>query len=419
MSQWSDPFDELAALFLTEPDGRESIATAAPALIELLVVGSLPVRASLWVTAYADALARSLGPTALVRLDGDAPTFQVLRGPTPSAERYPTLALAIADLSPQIALWIVRPALDAVPADYVQSGCGRITILTSDNETARVDAYQRAKSLVEAAEAGGAEPPKLGVAIAGTDPDGAAAAQDKLSRAAREYLAVELPLVTSVHRMDSAIRSADVLLSSPGARPSLAAVLGWIRQAGDGEADTAPAEPAARAPVELDARAPAAKIPQPQPSRAPTPGMKLPPKPSIELEPKTVKAREPDDGGAPVALAGYVQDVTPLDVRCPGNERVEIGVDVAGRLHVIARERDMRHLQVVEAWARAHRELISRASPDQWIDPTGKTVCHVFTDQPATVADLHGCDLRLHVLAPVTIDGKQGWYAAPLNAVVR
>ena len=49
------------------------------------------------------------------------------------------------------------------------------------------------------------------------------------------------------------------------------------------------------------------------------------------------------------------------------------------------------------------------------IDPAGRTVCHVFTDAPVSVSDLHGTNLRLHVLAPVDVEGKRGWYAAALN----
>ena len=138
------------------------------------------------------------------------------------------------------------------------------------------------------------------------------------------------------------------------------------------------------------------------------------------MEPKKpAVALEPDEQGIPVPLAAHIDGVTPLEVRCPGHERLELGVDPAGRLHVIARHEQMRELHVVEAWASAHRELIGKACPQQWIDPAARTVCHVFTAEPAAVADLHGSALRLHVLAPVFVDGRQGWYAAPLNAAVR
>src|SRR5688572_1603438 len=102
-----DPFDELAAMFLTarqpQPPGAARMTPAptpawsAPAMssprsgaqscarpiamTELLIVGHLPVRASLWLVPYADMLAREVGTVGLVRLDGQEPTLQLLRAP--------------------------------------------------------------------------------------------------------------------------------------------------------------------------------------------------------------------------------------------------------------------------------------------------------------------------------------------------
>ena len=66
--------------------------------------------------------------------------------------------------------------------------------------------------------------------------------------------------------------------------------------------------------------------------------------------------------------------MTPLNPRCPGHERVELGVDRDGRLHLAARDGDLRELRIVEAWARAHRELLSMACPDHGINPAAVTV---------------------------------------------
>ena len=60
---------------------------------------------------------------------------------------------------------------------------------------------------------------------------------------------------------------------------------------------------------------------------------------------------------------------------------------------------------------------ISHATLADEIDPGARIVRHVFTAEPATVADLHQSDLRLHVLAPVKIKGETVWYSAPLNTV--
>ena len=147
---------------------------------------------------------------------------------------------------------------------------------------------------------------------------------------------------------------------------------------------------------------------------------KIAPNPTFEVEPKepAAPASEPGESGRPASLARFIEGLTPLPVRCPGHERLELAVDQAGRLHVIALEPHLRELPVVRSWARSHRELIGMACRGELIDPAAEAVCHVVSDRPALLADLHGSDLRLHVLAPVTVEGKQGWYAAPLNAEV-
>ena len=398
-----DPFEELADLFLTEPDGAPGVHAAGPGpkTIELVVAGSLPVRASLWLTPYVDALARETGQAALLRLDEQAPMLQVLRASADLAwRRWDDLAAAIADLAPVVQRWVIRPGLGDSPHGLVRAFVDRITILCGANEGAIVDAYQRAKSIVEAARQADVEPPVLGVAVLGADRHTAERVHANLERTTRRHLEIEMSLVACVHRMDAGIRTTDCLTFEAAARPSLEAVLGWIRGAAPAEAPPPSLAPAEVAP------------PTPDPALA----VKLAPKPAVEVEPKQpARAREPGEAGAPVPLAGFLRDVAPLDVRCPGRERLELAVDPAGRFHVIAREEDMRDLHVVAAWARAHRELIERACPGHWIDPAGPTVLHVFTDEPASLADLHGSDLRLHVLAPVTVEGRQGWYAAPLN----
>ncbi len=145
---------------------------------------------------------------------------------------------------------------------------------------------------------------------------------------------------------------------------------------------------------------------------------RIAPDPTYEVEPKqsATGATEPGESGRPSPLSRFIEGLKPLPVRCPGHERLELAVDQAGTLHLIALEPHLRELPVVRSWARAHRELIGMACRGQLIDPAAEAVCHVVSDRPASLADLHGSDLRLHVLAPVTVEGKQGWYAAPLNA---
>ncbi len=417
MTDRTDPFKELAALFLTEPDAAAPTRPAADPNIELIVVGSLPVRASLWLVPYADTVARELGPTALLRLDEEQPTIQLLRAPPDIASRtWPTLAGAIADLGRHVGTWLIRPAYDVTPQQMVATQTDRVTVLTSVNDSAIVKAYQEIKLLSSAAKQDTpAKPvPKLGVAVLGSDHETAERFHDHLRHTTASFLSYELALVACVPRVDPALGSSGRVTFPPEPNPSLDEVLSWVRAA----LPTLPAraEVAEESPHE-----------QPEPAAAPAPGeaatpptVRLAPKPRIELEPKpSAETHEPAVRGAPLLLAAYADDVLPLEARRPGHERLELAVDPAGRLHVLAHEQDMRGLHVVAAWAATHAELIARANPGHRIDPTAPPVMHVFTDRPASLADLHGSALRLHVLAPVDVDGRRGWYHAPLNADVR
>ncbi len=407
MTDRTDPFEELAALFLTEPGAAGQPQAAANPAIELIVVGSLSVRASLWLVPYADTVACELGPTALVRLDEEQPTIQLLRAPPEVASRkWPTLAGAIADLGRYVGTWLVRPAYDVTPDQMVEAKTDRITILTSVNDSAIVKAYQEIKLLSEAAKQG-ATFPTLGVAVLGADHETAGRFHEHLRHTTASFLSYDLSLAACVPRVDTAVGSSGRVTFPAEPYPSLQELLTWVRAA-------------LPSPVEV-AEVTQHEDPEPAPVEAAAPPtVKLAPKPRIELEPKPAAGtREPDEDGAPVSLAGWVDDVLPLEARSPGHERLEIAVDPAGRLHVLAHEGDMRWLHVVAAWAVAHAELIGKAFPDRWIDPTASPVLHVFTGRPASVADLHGCALRLHVLAPVDLDGRRGWYHAPLNADVR
>jgi hypothetical protein len=458
MTSGLDPFDELAALFLTEPEGpgTTTVGGRTAGFIEALVVGHLPVRASVWLTPYVDSLAREHGPAALLRLDGDVPSLELLRGPAaPLAFDDPRdLRACIAQVARHARVWVVCPAAGVHVSELPMSGVDRMTILSSADEAAVVAAYQIVKDASEAAATVGVALPGIGIAVVGTGLDQARQVVNRLTRTTASFLGVQVPLVTSVPRMDSGIRVTSRLQFSAESCPTLQQAISWIAEAvaapgptplelplrgsppaaswnpGSATVDspaTKRSVPIAAAPVEPSAAArvgprPAAPAPPPRDAGVrpkPSPvsaAFKLRPKPAVVLEPKLpARAQEPDNCGAPVPLARYVDGLSPLPVRSPGHERIEIAVDRGGRLHLLARESMLRELHVVTAWAAAHRELIALACPNHLIDPAARIVSHVFTECPSSVADLHGSELHLHVLAPVAVGDRTGWYAAALN----
>jgi hypothetical protein len=262
-------------------------------------------------------------------------------------------------------------------------------------------------------------------------------------------------------RMDAGIQTS-CLRSFPGAvRPTVEDVCRWIAEArrrkpeekaGKREMETA-AESAETIPMSAEPEAPPPLREEPdtiespgapEPTFEPRPTFAPPPRvPVIEPEPiedakpvKTVKLTprpaapaaeavepkrldeqtvEPHAEGRPMELASYVEGVKAIAPRCPNHERIELAVDGMGRIHLLGREDTLREMNVVARWAKDHRELIAMACPDHTFDPAGATVRHIFSDAPLNLADLHGSDLHLHLLTPVVVDGRQGWYAAPLN----
>lgn len=464
MSRTIDPFDELAAMFLSSPAPAQPLQAAPPRTIapqrsqtsrvpkaaprpaiDVLVVGHLPVRAGLWLTPYADAVARDHGCVALVRLDGSEPSLQILRGPAEftSSPQPVTLQHGIAELGGSVNAWIVRPAPGgaADSTELVASGSPQVTILSSGDEAAVVAAYQVIKNLSQAAQETDSPVPAVQLAVMGCDQVAAEAVVERLNRTTVSFLGVEVRLANSLPRMDASIRSTRYMSFAHEPMPALADVLAWLKDAEQASLRRPVQSPGVIGRVggeehSTESRADSAprratlRIEDPQPSpRAgngihrevqPAAGdvpMRLRPKPAMDVEAKdTAQPREPDDHGRPIPLATHVEGLTPLIVRMPGHEHVELAVDRAGRLHVLCNEPVLRDLHVVQSWAHAHREIIAMACPQSFIDQSATVIGHVFTDRPAALADLHGTDLHLHVRAPVVVNGQTGWYAAPLNS---
>lgn len=507
MSRVIDPFDELAQLFLTDADeplhaqhGKEpDIVDDDVAPVELLLVGHLPVRADLWLRPYAEAIARRVGAAALVRLDSDEPSVELLGGDgnaiDDDAER--SLRSMLQRISPSVDLWIVRPNGQTPAEAIVEAGATRITIISSADEAALVAAYQRIKEIADAANEIDSDLPALGIAILGSADAVARSMVDRLNRTTRTFLGLELPLVATLQQMEAGSRSKAYARFLGERSPSVEDVVAWLNDMPREAASEEPVEAAAPMPTmqpalsmpspvviddsepEFDDEpendvfeddvaeaveayvaeqpAPAAQADEPEEKlpgdrdvlqmlrfarhEEPAPrverpaaarrddvaeaprvktwrageSVKMAPKPAIMREPKSPEQIKEPGTIAVQHLASFVEGLTPVAVRCPGHERIELALDPAGRFHLLCKEDAMREIHLVEAWTKSHRELLAMALSNAAVDAGAAAVAHVFTEKPVTVADLHGSTLHLHVLAPVVVEGKQGWYAAPLN----
>ena len=139
---------------------------------------------------------------------------------------------------------------------------------------------------------------------------------------------------------------------------------------------------------------------------------------------------EPEPVGA---LALLLEGLRPVSVLCPYAPGVELALDPAGGLHLLVRtepedgedseQRALSQLLVAGSWVEAHAMLLGPAlaqagAPAAFARPmheSCKPALHLFTDRPKRSRRLLETDVRVHLLARVSIGGQSGWYCTELN----
>lgn len=266
MTRISDPYEELASLFLTEADdgapaeslgdgdapiaseGRspslaaaESMPTTLRGPLEIAIVGHLPVMGGLWLTQYADQVARLEGPTALVRLERGQATVELLRAPGPRSglEGVETLQEAIHVLGTRARHWIVCPTGESA-IDGPLAG-DALTLLTGSDDAAIVGAYRIVKSLAERWHAARWPMPPIGLVVLGATAERVNEVAEKLDRTTKAFLDVEMSVVAQHQRMD-AIESAG-RRTFAGSTPSLGEVCRMVQSLLRRQRESAAASP--------------------------------------------------------------------------------------------------------------------------------------------------------------------------------
>ena len=437
-----EALDELTALFLSPASPpRENAAPARtqPAITELLLPGHLPVRGNLWLTPYADAVAQREGCCTLLRMDdADEFSLQVLRGSDPrAAASRGAVREVIESFIQQTQVWMIRPVSPLNHRELVQCGADRITILTGTDGISVVAAYQLIKDLAAAAAEADVPMPQLALAVVGVEQAAAEEMVRRINVTAASFLKRDIELRLCLPRIDATAPCTQHLSFSGEPCPSVGNVVSWINTAEHDfqAAAAAPAHTPVQSPYQ-STREPqreddASFAPQRRNGHGHAPAAKIAAAPvklaglssDCGCESASTQPVEPSEPApAPAApaeptesLTQHIAGLQPLALRCPHHSSIELAVGDAGSLHLIAQAEDLRELHSVKAWAMAHHELLAMACSELSIGPDVQPVCHVVTDAPASVADLHKTGLKLHVLARVAVKGETAWYAAPLN----
>lgn len=436
-----DEFDALADLFLGDtplapagagqaPPPRSTgtdpapvraptprVEAAKPPRIEAVVLGHLPVRASIWVRQYAGSVADAMqSPVALLRVSPESTSLELVgAGVRAPAETFESLRDAIADARRSSAHWIVRVEETDEPSLIARDDLDEITVLTGADEAAVVASYRLMKSLSSDWDKrlDEDEGPGLRLAIMGAGSDEALVAGEKLERAARAFLQRPVQVSARVPRI-GAVGSAVLFRGETG--DDLESLLGAITNSTPAQDATPRLRLASDDAVER--QRPAARTSAP-----------VEPKPEIVVpatrhaHPKPAQAPAADARHTP--MSSLLPGLTLLETRCPKAGRVELATDEDGRLHLIARSgadptQPVDSLVATSAWAREHLALLLRAEPTlaaPSADPESDStpVLHLVTTEPKLIRPLLDADVRVHLLTEVEVAGQTARVTTELN----
>ena len=117
-------------------------------------------------------------------------------------------------------------------------------------------------------------------------------------------------------------------------------------------------------------------------------------------------------------IAGYAElipSLDPIDLPCITDPRIELGLDEAGRLHLVADESSLRGLRAAEAWATQNWKLLDLVLKGRLASIQNERHgirFDVVVRDAAASSDLHGTGLLLHLL--IETDGSER-FTVPLN----
>lgn len=447
MSSNGDAFGSLAALFTSGPAGGAPSPQAStkdgPSLgaVTTVLVGNVPVMAGLWTTQLADEVAKSGGPTALVRFERDDVTLELLRadgrqvppaGPAAVTRWLPRAATTIRR-------WLVCMPAETAPADVLAAG-NEIVFLTGSDEAAVTGAYLRLKHLADEGIHGGAPLQRVGLVVVGATPEQAALAANRLGDAARSFLGVDVETIACLPRLERVESSARA--SYPAAEcPGVAQFTRELERARSDASLRFDAEPVAAMPlpmshatesaVEPKLPAPAAPVARiPAPAATSTEGHAMhsghagntahttshaTPHAHPAAAPHAPARPAPAFAALPVAtlpakLVPLLRGLRPLGIACPVAPDVELALDDDRRMHIVGRSDQLARVRTARTWATMHRELLGLAFAE--LKDGFEVRERILLGDAREAISLHGTGCLLDVL--VVADTPAG----PVNVLV-
>ncbi len=381
----------------TEADPPEALKPAGPLPVDAVLLGSLPVYASAWITQFVRAeSARVDAPIALVRTLAGEGSVDILGldTNTDAPTRASTLDDAINAAATHCARVILRTGETSEVELATHEGVASVVILTGIDEPALIAAYRTLKSLAPR-WSGRTTPPRVRIAAMGASEEQGRRAFEKIARAARVFLETPLEYAGHVERIEPA--------------PSVCVFRG-------------PTDADNDAVIRSVNRPRSKAMEQPAPPAAPMIEHKPAPVDPPVSETPPVQAAERTLPTDQTTLAARLENLAPVPFSIPRCDGVELAADSSGGLHLLARDEDDANptalLLSAQAWTKLNRQILAAACATALgsaIDIDRPATLHLFTDRPKRVRHLLDADIRVHFVGSVDIAGERAWCVAELN----
>jgi hypothetical protein len=430
-------------------------------VLECVVLANLPVVGAAWASQYVREVASAAGKlVACLRVEGDFVRLELV-GAAPEGVELPAEACATIESAIDVAAemtdrWIVRcdSGQEGVVAACAMTRA--ITVLSGADPMAR-DAcrpvFERLAGVLGEKKNGAAEP-MLRLALMGAATAEAKEIGEGLAKIAEETIGRGVtPVVCSAKigggksphmlfggatdvGLKTMLSMAERAVSPDGVQ---AAPMFGVEAKGPAVGGIEEKREAMRAAVEMD-------VEVLEPGAVPTPTVIAPvptqPKP-VEI-PEPVRTRPqyfsdaasnitgrqaasatpliPSHSSTRASLASHLTELKPLAFTCPYAAGIELAIDAAGSLHLLASagglggdDAAVKSLMVASSWAEAHGSLLAATGTGVRETTGTRPTMHLFTDRPKASRGLLDTAVRVHLLAPVSMGGQTAWYCTELN----
>tara|TARA_R110002073_G_scaffold118918_5_gene259266 strand:+ start:197997 stop:199715 length:1719 start_codon:yes stop_codon:yes gene_type:complete len=379
--------------------------------VEVVVLGHLPVRASLWARQYACSRSREGAETvALIRAAAGSTSVDLISGGEPiRTHSYTHLQGALQAVSDFADRVVLRVDEGSEPALLERPEIDEITILTGADEAAVVASYRLIKTLdatlgeqfgKNRSESG----PSLRLAVMGASVELASDACMKLESAVETFIKRDVEIVVGSGRID-ATGTTNLYRDSVTHPP--AHILDGLVDAARDHADQEDRV------VEL----PRVEFPKSSVEVSELRSAKTSDKPSQTKNRKD--ANRVGDG-----LCALIPGLKAIEARCPKASGVELGVDEDGRLHLVVCDDDtvdaMNRLLAAQSWARNNFGLLVRAEsslafPSSDRDVDADALMHLISAEPRGLSEIYDTEVSVYALARVRVGKVIAQVATPIN----